>query len=142
MKVDFLDLTKMDTTTGNPTGEELARYLNKFPNLKIIVLDGNKFLKSIPSDTFAGMRKLKVVSMVDSGLSVLPKGLFSMNPQLKCLILEDSAMQSIRRNVFRDNVQPRLKEVNLKGSQMSKKSKLNNHFKGKKNIAKFLSRLP
>jgi hypothetical protein len=142
MKIDFLDLTKMNPTTGNPTGEDLARYLNKFPNLKIIVLDGNSFLKSIPSHTFSGMRKLKVVSMVDIGLSVLPNGLFSMNPQLKCVILEGSAMEAIGKKVFRDGVANRLKEVNLKGSQMSKKSKLNDHFKGKKNIAKFLSRLP
>jgi len=132
----------MNTTTGNPTGEELASYLKKFPNLKIIVLDGNKFLDSIPSDMFFGMRKLKVVSMIDSGISVLPKGLFSMNPQLKCLILKDSAVRSIRKNVFRANVANRLKEVNLEGSQMTKKSGLNRFFQGKRNVAKFLSRLP
>lgn len=132
----------MDTSTGNPTSEELAGYLKKFPNLKIVILDGNKFLDSIPSDMFIGMKKLKVVSMIDSNINVLPKGLFSMNPQLKCLILKDSAVQSIRKNVFRANVANKLKEVDLRGSQMTKQSGLKGLFKGKRNVAKFLSRLP
>jgi hypothetical protein len=122
--------------SGKPSIKHLTSYLSKFPNLKILILDENEFITKLPAGIFQGMKKLKVVSMRGSAIKKLPNKLFAKNPVLKCLILKDSELSEISIEVFSSNIDKKLKEVDLSGSQVGKG--LRKFFKGKKRISQFL----
>jgi len=132
--IDYLDLSNL---SGKPTMKHLVSYLSKFPNLKIVMLDNNKFIKNIPARIFNGMRKLKVVSLKGLNSKTLPDQLFSTNPILKCLILKDSKLTELKMTVFSSNVKRKLKEIDLTGSAVKKP--LNKYFKGKKRLDSFFN---
>jgi hypothetical protein len=127
-----LDLSNL---AGNPTMKHLVNYLSKFPNLKIVMLDNNKFIKNLPADIFNGMKKLKVVSLKGINSKTLPDKLFATNPVLKCLILKNSKITELKMSVFSSNVKKKLKEIDLTGSAVKKN--LNRYFKGKKRLDSF-----
>merc|ERR1712048_660462 len=129
--IDYLDLTSLK----DGSIENLALFLAKFPNLKVLILDDNDFIRDLPAGIFNSMKKLKVVSLKKLQISQLPNQLFSMNPILKCLLLRNSGITELDLNIFSSNVTKKLKEVDLTGSNVSKN--LRKHWKGKKRIAQF-----
>lgn len=81
-----------------------------------LILDGND-IEGFSRRTFYGLRKLKKLSVKENPLSQgLEDFLFSQNPILKCVLLTDSGIEKLGKNVFSSSKNPKLRQVDLSGA--------------------------
>lgn len=107
VKADFSDNALADIREGLFTGSGRS-----FTEL---VLDGNA-IQTFGYRTFFGLRKLKKLSVKNNPMNAgLPDHLFAHNPQFKCILLANSGIAEMSKNIFSSSKNPKLRQVDLTG---------------------------